>query len=90
MPKNTWAGVVIGGASLVLGFAMVWWIWWLAILSSAAILGAWVIYAFEDNKDYYVEVDEIEAIESKRYTNLDRVNESAIDYQESDATTISV
>jgi cytochrome o ubiquinol oxidase subunit 1 len=90
MPKNTWAGVVIGGLSLVLGFAMVWWIWWLAILSGIALLGAWIIYAFEDEKDYYVEVDQIEAIESKHFLNLGRVGESITENLDSDAVTISV
>ena len=90
MPKNTWAGIVIGGISLVLGFAMVWWIWWLAILSGVAMLGAWIIYAFQDDKDYYVEVDQIEAIEKKHFSNLGRVGESVTEDLESDAVTISV
>jgi cytochrome o ubiquinol oxidase subunit 1 len=90
MPKNTWAGVVIGGASLAFGFAMVWWIWWMAILSSGAMLAAWIVYAFSDDKDYYVEVDEILAIEQKRYANLSRTNEKPLEDGEVDAVTISV
>jgi len=90
MPKNTWAGVVIGGASLFFGFAMVWWIWWMAILSSGAMLAAWIAYAFSDDKDYYVEVDEILAIEQKRYANLRRTNEKPLKDGEVDAVTISV
>ena len=90
MPKNTWAGVVIGGASLAFGFAMVWWIWWMAILSSGAMLAAWIAYAFSDDKDYYVEVDEILAIEQKRYANLRRTNEKPLEDGEVDAVTISV
>ncbi len=90
MPKNTWAGVVIGGASLAFGFAMVWWIWWMAILSGGAMLAAWVIYAFGSDKDYYVEVEEIMTIEQKRYANLNRTNESALEDGEVDAVTISV
>ena len=90
MPKNTWAGVVIGGASLAFGFAMVWWIWWMAILSGGAMLAAWIVYAFSDDKDYYVEVDEILAIEQKRYANLRRTNEKPLEDSEVDAVTISV
>ena len=90
MPKNTWAGVVIGGAALAFGFAMVWWIWWMAILSSGAMLAAWIAYAFSDDKDYYVEVDEILAIEQKRYANLRRTNEKPLKDGEVDAVTISV
>jgi cytochrome o ubiquinol oxidase subunit 1 len=90
MPKNTWAGVVIGGASLAFGFAMVWWIWWMAILSGGAMLAAWVIYAFGSDKDYYVEVEEIMTIEQKRYANLNRTNENTLEDDEVDAVTISV
>ncbi len=90
MPRNTWAGVVIGGASLAFGFAMVWWIWWMAILSGGAMLAAWVIYAFGSDKDYYVEVEEIITIEQKRYANLNRTNENTLEDDEVDAVTISV
>ena len=90
MPKNTWAGVIIGGASVAFGFAMVWWIWWMAILSGGAMLAAWVIYAFSDDKDYYMEVEEIMAIEQKRYANLNRTNENTLEDDEVDAVTISV
>ena len=33
MPRNTGAGVVLAGLSTVLGFALIWYIWWLAALS---------------------------------------------------------
>src|SRR5205814_7802717 len=32
IPKNTAVGVVVGGLSFLLGFAMVWQIWWLALV----------------------------------------------------------
>ena len=37
MPADTAHGLLIAGASIGLGFAMVWHIWWLAILSFLAI-----------------------------------------------------
>ncbi|MBL4629860.1 MAG: cbb3-type cytochrome c oxidase subunit I, partial [Paraglaciecola sp.] len=70
MPKNTWAGIVISGFALIMGFAMIWHIWWMAIFGTLGIVGSWIIYAFDKNKDYYVEVEEIEAIEAKRYADL--------------------
>ena len=63
MPKNTWAGVVISAFALTLGFAFVWHIWWMVIASGVGILASWIAYSFERNKDYYVEVAEVEAIE---------------------------
>lgn len=65
MPKNTWAGPVLGLLTMPFGFGFVWHIWWMVILSSIAIVGCWIKYNFERDHDYYVEVDEIEDIESK-------------------------
>ena len=39
LPANTGAGVFIGAGAFVFGFAMVWHIWWLAVLSFAAFVG---------------------------------------------------
>ncbi len=40
LPDNTKSGVLIGAAAFAFGFGMIWHIWWLAILSLVAILGA--------------------------------------------------
>ena len=71
MPKNTWAGIAIAILSGVMGFAMVWHIWWLAIVSTLAMVCSFIVYNFQKNKDYYVEVDEIQAIENAYYNQLD-------------------
>jgi len=89
MPKNTWAGAVMGGFFLMLGFAMVWHIWWMAILGFAGIMGSWIVYAFERNKDYYVEVEEIEAIENAHYERMERAKQRKDDVAD-DVVTISV
>lgn len=70
MPKNTWAGVVISAFSLVFGFAFVWHIWWMVIVGFVGMIGAWIAYSFDRNKDYYVPVSEVEAIETP---HLERV-----------------
>ena len=70
MPKNTWAGIVIAVLSGVMGFAMVWHIWWLAIISTLAMVGSYIVYAFQPNKDYYVEVEEIEKIENAYFSAI--------------------
>ena len=65
MPKNTGVGVFIGAFSLVFGFAMIWYIWWLAIVSFLGIAGSMIFRSFQTDVDYYVEVEEIEKIESE-------------------------
>ncbi|QPC43456.1 cytochrome o ubiquinol oxidase subunit I [Kaustia mangrovi] len=72
MPKNTAAGLVIGGLAFVLGFAVVWYIWWLAALSFAAILAVVAVRASNDDDEYTVPAAEVEAIETARYDRLAR------------------
>lgn len=70
MPKNTASGVVISALSLIFGFAMVWYLWWLAALSFVAMIGAFIAHTCHDDVDYYVSVDEIERIEARHEADL--------------------
>jgi len=66
MPRNTGTGVILAGLSAVLGFAMIWYIWWLAALAFAALLVVAFGHSFNYNRDYYIPVDEVTAEESAR------------------------
>lgn len=66
MPRNTGAGVVISAIAMVLGFAMIWYIWWLAALSFVALIAAVIIHTFNYNRDYFVPADEVAEIETAR------------------------
>jgi cytochrome o ubiquinol oxidase subunit 1 len=66
MPRNTGIGVIIGGLAFVLGFAMVWHIWWLAIGSGLGILIAVVIRTFDDDTEFVMPAAEVQAIEDQR------------------------
>ncbi|MBX3580405.1 MAG: cytochrome o ubiquinol oxidase subunit I [Rhizobiaceae bacterium] len=50
MPRNTGAGVVLAGLSLVLGFALVWYIWWLAALCFVSLLIVAIGHTFNYNR----------------------------------------
>ncbi|RWR31313.1 cytochrome o ubiquinol oxidase subunit I [Sinirhodobacter populi] len=65
MPHYTAAGVLLAAASLVFGFAMVWWMWWLAALSFVAILVIAIGHTFNYNRDYYIPAEEVAEIEAK-------------------------
>ncbi|WP_321363978.1 cytochrome o ubiquinol oxidase subunit I [uncultured Celeribacter sp.] len=65
MPKGTATGVVLSVLAMIFGFAMVWYIWWLAILSFAAMVGIGIAHTFNYNRDYYIPVDEVAATEAK-------------------------
>jgi len=70
MPKNTSAGVFIGAFATVLGFAMIWHIWWMAIAGLAGIVASMLARAYDNDIDYYVQPDEIEHIERLRFEKL--------------------
>ena len=66
MPRNTGAGVILSGLAMVLGFAMVWYIWWLAALSAVALLVGGVVHTFNYNRDYHIPADEVAEQEDAR------------------------
>ncbi|MCW4630349.1 MULTISPECIES: cytochrome o ubiquinol oxidase subunit I [Marinomonas] len=59
MPKNTSAGILISACMTVMGFALVWHIWWLAALGFVGGFVLLVIRAYTKDVDYYIQPDEI-------------------------------
>jgi cytochrome o ubiquinol oxidase subunit 1 len=70
MPKNTATGAVLAGLSLVLGFALVWYIWWLAALSAVAILVVSIWHTFNYDRDTFVPAEDVARFESLRTAQL--------------------
>ncbi|NGM48462.1 cytochrome o ubiquinol oxidase subunit I [Caulobacter sp. 602-2] len=66
MPKNTGAGVVLAGISVVVGFAMIWQIWWLAVISFVALVASAIIHTFNFKRDYYIPAEEVVRVEDAR------------------------
>jgi cytochrome o ubiquinol oxidase subunit 1 len=66
MPKNTGTGAILGGLSVVFGFAMVWHIWWLAIAAFVAIVAVTIAHTFNYNRDFYIPAEEVAAVEARR------------------------
>ena len=66
MPHNTGAGVILAGLSFVLGFALIWYIWWLAALSFVALVGTAIGHSFNYNRDFDIPADEVASTEEAR------------------------
>ncbi|MGI6246038.1 MAG: cytochrome o ubiquinol oxidase subunit I [Pseudochelatococcus sp.] len=66
MPRNIGMGVILAGISIVLGFALIWHIWWLCAASFAALIVAAVAHTFNHDRDYYILASEIAATEDAR------------------------
>ena len=65
MPRSTAMGVVLSGAALVFGFAMVWYIWWLAIVSFLGLIAIAIAHTFNYDRDYYIPESEVAITENK-------------------------
>ncbi|XPF92561.1 cytochrome o ubiquinol oxidase subunit I [Colwellia sp. RE-S-Sl-9] len=68
MPKNTSAGVFMGAALTAFCFAMIWNIWWLAIVGFVSAIGIFIKRCYCNDVDYYVQPEEI--AETEKAYNL--------------------
>jgi cytochrome o ubiquinol oxidase subunit 1 len=65
MPKNTPMGLYIGGLSMVVGFALVWYMMWLALIGMLGILACLIVHLSNDDIEYVITADELKKMENK-------------------------
>ncbi len=70
MPRPTGAGIILSGISLVIGFALVWHIWWLVIAAFVALLAAAIIHTFNYDRDFHIPAATVAAVEDARTRQL--------------------
>ncbi len=63
MPRNTAVPLWLGALSFGLAFGLVWRIWWLVEVCSAAILALIVIRSFDHDTDYTIPAKDVERME---------------------------
>ena len=66
MPRNTATGIVLAAFSTAFGFAMIWYIWWLALLSFIAIVAYAIFHTFDYQREFHVTQDEVFRTEAER------------------------
>lgn len=66
LPKNTGMGIYISIFAFLLGFAIVWHIFWLACLGFLGVIACVVIRSFDEHTEYILTAAEVEHMESKR------------------------
>ena len=70
LPRNTSAGIILAGLATVLGFALIWYIWWLAIVSFVALIGGAILHTFNYDREYYFPAEDVASIEQARTSHL--------------------
>lgn len=66
MPANTGAGFIIAILSTAFGFAMIWYMWWLAIASFIGIVGFTIYHTFNYRREFHLPLDEVVRAEDER------------------------
>ncbi len=63
LPKHSGIGPIIGGFAFLLGFALIWHMWWLAAISIVAVAVCVIIRSSDDNTEYTISSAEIEKLD---------------------------
>ncbi len=61
MPINTPTGVIVAFFASICGFAVIWHIWWLAIVGLIGAFAIFVWYAWRDEHEHIIPVEEVRA-----------------------------
>ncbi len=66
MPKNTGTGAILSAISVALAFGLIWYMWWLVVLSAVAMFVVAIGHTFNYKRDFYIPADEVTETEGKR------------------------
>ena len=69
MPRNSPTGFVCAFFATAIGFALIWHIWWLAILGFVGAYGTFVVFAWRDVPEYAIPAEDV--------ARIDRANRAA-------------
>jgi len=66
LPRNTGAGIVIAGFTGLVGFALIWHIWWLAAIAAVGAIITIIVRTTNDDVEYTITAAEVAKIEASR------------------------
>ncbi|MDB6452622.1 cytochrome o ubiquinol oxidase subunit I [Falsirhodobacter sp. 20TX0035] len=66
MPRSTEAGVILAGLATICGFALIWYMWWLAALSFVALIAYAIFHTYNRDRDFYITAEEVAETEAAR------------------------
>ena len=66
MPRNSPIGIVIAFFAVMTGFALIWQIWWMAILGLLAIAVTVMVFGWSENREHEIPADEMARMERAR------------------------
>jgi cytochrome o ubiquinol oxidase subunit 1 len=69
MPRNSPTGVICAVFATLMGFALIWHIWWLVVVGIAGAFATFVVFAWRDRAEFVIPAAEV--------AKLDRANRAA-------------
>jgi cytochrome o ubiquinol oxidase subunit 1 len=69
MPKNSPTGFICAFFATIMGFSLIWHIWWLVALGAVGAFATFVVFAWRDEDEYIIPADVV--------AGIDRANRSA-------------
>ncbi|MBY0560807.1 cytochrome o ubiquinol oxidase subunit I [Hyphomicrobium sp.] len=66
MPSNTSAGIILAGLSALVAFALIWQIWWLAIVGFLGLIGTAIGHTFNYHRSFYIPREKVVETERAR------------------------
>jgi cytochrome o ubiquinol oxidase subunit I len=66
MPRNSPTGFVCAFFATIVGFAMIWHIWWMAIAGLLGAFATFVVFAWRDHAEYEIPAETVAAVDRAR------------------------
>jgi cytochrome o ubiquinol oxidase subunit 1 len=81
MPRNSPTGFVCAFFATIMGFGLIWHIWWLVAVAFVGAFATFVVFAWRDEDEYVIPVEEVarwnRANRKSREERLERIREEA-------------
>ncbi len=76
MPRNSAVGFITAFFATLMGFALIWHIWWLAALGFVCAYAGFVVFAWRDVNEVEIPAEEVERVDRARRASRQAVLES--------------
>ncbi|MDB5654326.1 MAG: cyoB [Tardiphaga sp.] len=65
MPRNSPTGFICAFFATIMGFALIWHIWWLVIAGAVGAFATFVVFAWRDEDEYVIPAEEVARIDRR-------------------------
>jgi cytochrome o ubiquinol oxidase subunit I len=64
LPKNSGLGLIIAGFAFMIGFGLIWHMWWLAAVGLVGLVVTVIVRSSDDNTEYTLTADELKKLDA--------------------------